>query len=69
MPRKTLKRTSNDFRSKTLKKSMSNINLSKTIFSGSKLIPAFKINDKQGNASVRMNLRKTQKQVFLVEFV
>ena len=58
--RKTLKRTSNDFKSKTLKKSMSNINLSKTIFSGSKVIPAFKINDKQGNASVRINLRKNQ---------
>ena len=32
--RKTIKRKSNDFKSKTLKKSMSNIHLSKSIFSG-----------------------------------
>ena len=58
--RKSLKRKSTNLNSKTLKRSVSKINLSKNIFSGSKLIPSFKIIDKEGNASVRLNLRKDQ---------
>ncbi len=61
--KKTLKRKSTNLNSKTLKRSVSKINLSKNIFSGSKLIPAFKIIDKEGNASVRLNLRKDQQIV------
>ena len=58
--RKTLKRKSFNNDNRTLKRSMSRINLSKSIFSGSKFIPAFKIVDKGGNASARINLRKGQ---------
>ena len=58
--RKTLKRKSFNSDSRTLKRSISKINLSKSIFSGSKYIPAFKIEDKGANASARINLRKNQ---------